>query len=367
MHYIGLKFLQFYKMCHLHVFIIFQIVAIYASSYVLVMTAIDRYLAICYPLVSRKWSSKMVHKMVAVAWTLSVIFSVPQTFIFSYKLNRYGYYDCWGTFNPEWTLPVYITTITVLVYIIPTIILVFCYGSICIVVWKSGKIGERLRRLSKRMRSFEFSDRTKSGQSVVIDSPEETQFSNIGNDNIAKYEENVNGTRNNDHEIGSHVDKYNRRIKVLHTELESSSHLTNTTSGKVLPNNTTTMQETDLTQNSCTNGINNNSTFKKYVIRNGNSKHNTNTKRILIFNLLNITRKTISKNEHTSNIQKNSTTSSHNTSSKSRDVGHQGISRGKLKTIKLTLMVVICYLVCWSPFFIAQMWAVYDTNAPFDG
>ena len=174
-----------------------QIVAIYASAYVLVMTAVDRYFAICHPFMSHQWSVSRVHRMVILAWSLSLIFSTPQLFIFSYELSSYGMYDCWGTFTPEWTLPLYITCFTALVYIIPTLILAFCYGSICIAVWKSGN-------------------------------------------------------------------------------LES-----------------------------------------------------TNSKDV-----------------------------------KSK---RRGITQAKLKTIKLTLAVVLIYLLCWSPFFIAQMWAVYDENAPFNG
>ncbi|KAH9523995.1 hypothetical protein Btru_047842 [Bulinus truncatus] len=44
-----------------------------------------------------------------------------------------------------------------------------------------------------------------------------------------------------------------------------------------------------------------------------------------------------------------------------------GISRAKVKTIKLTLTVVICYILCWAPFFVGQMWAAYDETAPYEG
>ncbi|CAG2195439.1 AVPR1A [Mytilus edulis] len=43
------------------------------------------------------------------------------------------------------------------------------------------------------------------------------------------------------------------------------------------------------------------------------------------------------------------------------------VSKSKIKTIKMTLIVVTCYLLCWGPFFIAQMWSVYDFTAPFTG
>ena len=43
-----------------------------------------------------------------------------------------------------------------------------------------------------------------------------------------------------------------------------------------------------------------------------------------------------------------------------------GISRAKIKTIKLTLTVVICYLLCWTPFYVAQLWAAYGDNVPYE-
>ena len=49
-----------------------------------------------------------------------------------------------------------------------------------------------------------------------------------------------------------------------------------------------------------------------------------------------------------------------------RHSGHRVISRAKLKTVKLTFVVVIAYLLCWSPFMITQMWWAYDVNAPYN-
>jgi hypothetical protein len=41
----------------------------------------------------------------------------------------------------------------------------------------------------------------------------------------------------------------------------------------------------------------------------------------------------------------------------------RGISRAKMKTIKLTVVVIACYVVCSSPFICAQLWATWDPNA----
>ncbi|XP_046562904.1 cephalotocin receptor 1-like [Haliotis rubra] len=209
----------------------FQIVAMYASSYVLLTTAVDRYYAICRPLTSATWTFGKIQKLVMVAWFVSLVFSIPQVAIFSYRETApgTGIYDCWGVFEPEWKLQLYITWITLSVYIIPTLILALAYGCICHSVWKSGKMAQTLTP------RFTLQNSRVSGKSNTMDS-------------------------------------------VL--------------SKGVLEENVQPVQ------------------MKPPV---------------------------------------------------------HGISRAKMKTIKLTMTVIICYLICWSPFFIAQMWAAFDPNAPFYG
>jgi len=43
------------------------------------------------------------------------------------------------------------------------------------------------------------------------------------------------------------------------------------------------------------------------------------------------------------------------------------VSRAKVKTVKLTIAVVLSYLICWFPYFMTQLWAVWDETAPFEG
>ncbi|XP_032809939.2 oxytocin receptor [Petromyzon marinus] len=42
------------------------------------------------------------------------------------------------------------------------------------------------------------------------------------------------------------------------------------------------------------------------------------------------------------------------------------ISRAKVRTIKMTLVIIVVYVVCWTPFFVIQMWAAWDETAPDD-
>ncbi|XP_075409350.1 vasopressin V1a receptor [Tenrec ecaudatus] len=39
------------------------------------------------------------------------------------------------------------------------------------------------------------------------------------------------------------------------------------------------------------------------------------------------------------------------------------ISRAKIRTVKMTLVIVTSYIVCWAPFFIIQMWSVWDETS----
>ncbi|NWQ84009.1 MTR protein, partial [Columbina picui] len=43
------------------------------------------------------------------------------------------------------------------------------------------------------------------------------------------------------------------------------------------------------------------------------------------------------------------------------------ISKAKIRTVKMTFIIVLAFIVCWTPFFFVQMWSVWDTNAPQEG
>ncbi|XP_066524033.1 arginine vasopressin receptor 1Ab [Hoplias malabaricus] len=40
--------------------------------------------------------------------------------------------------------------------------------------------------------------------------------------------------------------------------------------------------------------------------------------------------------------------------------GASTISRAKLRTVKMTFVIVLAYVICWAPFFVVQMWSVWD-------
>jgi len=60
-----------------------QVVAMFAAAYVLVATAIDRYIAVCHPLKTQVWTARRMHVLVALSWLASLVFALPQTFVFA--------------------------------------------------------------------------------------------------------------------------------------------------------------------------------------------------------------------------------------------------------------------------------------------
>ncbi|XP_018410731.1 PREDICTED: oxytocin receptor [Nanorana parkeri] len=40
------------------------------------------------------------------------------------------------------------------------------------------------------------------------------------------------------------------------------------------------------------------------------------------------------------------------------------ISKAKIRTVKMTFIIVLAYILCWTPFFYVQMWSVWDPEAP---
>ncbi|XP_072142522.1 oxytocin receptor-like [Dermacentor andersoni] len=114
-----------------------QLLGPYLSSYVLVVTAVDRYQAICFPLSSCSWTPRKSKILVSVAWAVSLLCCVPQVFIFSYQEVSAGVYDCWGTFIEPWGLRAYVTWYGVSVFFVPLLVLCFTYVCICHSIWRN--------------------------------------------------------------------------------------------------------------------------------------------------------------------------------------------------------------------------------------
>nr|AWK59747.1 isotocin receptor 1 [Monopterus albus] len=112
-----------------------QVVGMFASTYMLVLMSVDRCLAIWQPL--RSLHKRKDRFCVITSWSLSLIFSTPQLYIFSLKEVGNGVYDCWGDFVQPWGAKAYVTWMTLTIYLLPVAILSTCYGLICFKIWQN--------------------------------------------------------------------------------------------------------------------------------------------------------------------------------------------------------------------------------------
>lgn len=283
----------------------------YASSYVLVSTAIDRWLAICHPLTTHvAWSITKTHTLVAVAWSLALLFAIPQIFIFRWTLTPMGVHDCWGDFDSfAWSMPAYVTAVTFAIYIIPTIILVAAYTSICCAVWRSvhGRNAPSTATTGRRGPDGRPALSSASTVVVVVAAP-------------------GSGTTSN----GS-----SSQMLLTRTSSGSSQDKLNTGSnGQALGNGRTPPYR-------------------------GNSAAGTEARVTSSLARGNYYRSSVSSARSGPPVS-----FSPLPPSSSRPPANT-LSRAKVKTVKLTLTVVICYLVCWGPFFVVQMWQAWDPSFPY--
>ncbi|XP_044042018.1 arg8-vasotocin receptor-like [Siniperca chuatsi] len=122
-----------------------QVLGMFASTYMMVMMTLDRYIAICHPLQTLQQPTQRAHIMIGSTWACSLVLSTPQYFIFSLSEVHPGsaVYDCWGHFVEPWGVRAYITWITAGIFLVPVAVLVFCYGFICRTIWKNLKYKTR--------------------------------------------------------------------------------------------------------------------------------------------------------------------------------------------------------------------------------
>ena len=173
--------------------------------------------------------------------------------------NDDGDYDCWANFDPPWLLKAYILTFTIVVYLIPFLILVFTYGSICYTIWANQPVG---------------------GQPEEDSAAAATTTSSNGKSTST-----------------------------------SSSTTTTKSSGQGLVGTTPASTR-------------------------GAPQRRWNWNPVV---------------QHS-----NGALAGRNGVVRPRAHSVRGFSRAKLKTVKLTFVVIVAYLICWSPFFISHIWWLYD-------
>ncbi|XP_073324638.1 vasopressin V2 receptor [Pagrus major] len=136
-----------------------QVVGMFASTYMIVVMTIDRYQAICNPMVTFQRGRARWNAPVCAAWCVSFIGSLPQIFIFSRVEVAPGVYDCWAQFIKPWGPRAYVTWTTLVIFVLPILCVTVCQVRICRTVYfnfhmKTHHVGEVVSKpLSSRASS----------------------------------------------------------------------------------------------------------------------------------------------------------------------------------------------------------------------
>ncbi|XP_011496112.1 PREDICTED: cardioacceleratory peptide receptor [Ceratosolen solmsi marchali] len=110
-----------------------QAVVTYSSTYVLVALSIDRYDAITRPMnFSRSWCR--ARALVTTAWTISVFFSVPIIFLYEEKMVE-SKKQCWIDLGTETNWRIYMSIVSITLFVVPTLIIGGCYMVIVWTIW----------------------------------------------------------------------------------------------------------------------------------------------------------------------------------------------------------------------------------------
>ncbi|XP_030005212.1 arginine vasopressin receptor 2, like [Sphaeramia orbicularis] len=112
-----------------------QVVGMFASAYMIVAMTRDRYHAVCKPMVSFLKGSFKRYYSIGAAWMISLAFSSPQLFIFSLQEVEENQFDCWASFIEPWGSRIYITWITLSVFALPAVVLLYCQMRICTTIY----------------------------------------------------------------------------------------------------------------------------------------------------------------------------------------------------------------------------------------
>nr|AKH80291.1 AKH receptor variant AKHR4 isoform AKHR-C [Pseudoregma bambucicola] len=120
----------------------FRIFGLYLSSFILICISFDRYLAVLQPM--RLYQMDRRGKlMIAVAWIASIICSLPQIYIFHVERhpNATWYEQCvtYNAFPSKLHELAYLYFGMFMMYWLPLIVILFCYASIIIEIYRRSR------------------------------------------------------------------------------------------------------------------------------------------------------------------------------------------------------------------------------------
>ncbi|CAJ1085264.1 vasopressin V2 receptor-like [Xyrichtys novacula] len=297
-----------------------QIVGMFASSYMIVAMTVDRHHAICCPLQAyRGGAMSRWNTPVMVAWGLAFVLSIPQVFIFSLTKADDGEYECWGHFTEPWGLKAYVTWMTVAVFLLPALIITICQIRIFREIHNNIYLkSERMvtAELKKNEVLFRFHSFKKDEERARERGRRASAGGGRGGGQLIK------GVNNNPHnnthnsQAGECYDYVSSAVQYNSCCSEAVTATTTTSSTQQQTANSSECQESYV---SCELASGSPRCSLDYV-----QPHRPSTP-------------------------------------------PPSITKAMSKTVRMTLVIVLVYTICWSPFFIVQLWAAWDPDPPNQG
>ncbi|KAL4216862.1 Vasopressin receptor [Mactra antiquata] len=115
-----------------------QCAATYGATYSLVALSIDRFDAIARPM-NMAGVEKRCRTLVSLAWFFAGLFSLPMLFMYEER-EVDGLPQCWMDLPETWMWQLYMTLVSLAVFIIPAIIIASCYIIIVVIIWSKSSI-----------------------------------------------------------------------------------------------------------------------------------------------------------------------------------------------------------------------------------
>ena len=265
--------------CRLVVY--FQLVSVYYSNYVLITMTLDRYEAICKPMVGLSWSRRRGLVYISIAFVVSHLQGLPQVFFFALRKIPGMVPDtttCYAIFPTKWSESAYVVYTWFMQFLIPLCLIIGCYSSIYIQVLSS-------------LKGKSSTTTTASSASKKLIKPEEGEIADT------KCTRGASKPADSRNDKSSAID--NAILKKKSEEIQALLKKPGKFSG---------------------------------------SNHS------IVMN------------------QQEVTSSSHNADMELRQHCAKNFSKSKIKTIKLTLTVIILYIICSTPYFIGMIAMMMTTQ-----
>ncbi|KAG5836465.1 hypothetical protein ANANG_G00255040 [Anguilla anguilla] len=351
-----------------------QIVGMFASSYMIVAMTVDRHYAICFPLQAYRGAASRWNTPLVVAWGLALLLSLPQAFIFSRSEVSPGVFECWGHFVEPWGLKAYVTWMTVAVFVLPALIIAVCQVQIF------REIHNNIYLRAERMVTVEYK---RTSVLFHFQDPQQDVQSGRGA-GAGGREQNIHDTRMDDpqSDLPAGIDYPPVALDTSSAALTAGSILSSEAEPISLPPDCPKAFDPSPVPPAgpvCPMGLEPSTLpppdldYPKGLepsplppaAADGNLSRPSAFSSASYSGALNAYDYTL--HGYLDSAPHRGPPSEPRPSARPHPLPPPSISKAMSKTVRMTLVIVLVYTLCWSPFFIVQLWAAWDPNPPEQG